>query len=77
MIVFFSNSITLNALFFVINILGLCLIAFLRNIRRRIFEIASQDNESDSVYRVNLHIFPISEKVPAMQLKVNQEKRDE
>jgi uncharacterized protein (TIGR02147 family) len=37
--------------------------------RRRIFEIASRDPVSDSVYRVNLHLFPISKTVPPSMLK--------
>ena len=39
--------------------------------RRRIFEIAAKDTECDSVYRVNLHLFPISENVPGERLKKN------
>jgi len=32
----------------------------LQRCRRRIFEIAAQDTERDVVYRVNLHLFPVS-----------------
>lgn len=41
----------------------------LQRCRRRIFEIASEDKQCNSVYRVNLHFFPLSEKIPSEQLK--------
>jgi uncharacterized protein (TIGR02147 family) len=41
----------------------------LQKCRRRIFEIAAGDKECDSVYRVNLHFFPVSGKIPETQLK--------
>jgi uncharacterized protein (TIGR02147 family) len=41
----------------------------LHKCRRRIFEIVSEDQDCNSVYRVNLHLFPVSEKVPSKQLK--------
>jgi uncharacterized protein (TIGR02147 family) len=44
----------------------------LQKCRRRIFEIASEDRKCNSVFRVNLHLFPVSEKVPDMQLKTRQ-----
>lgn len=44
----------------------------LHKCRRRIFEIAAEDKSCNSVYRVNLHLFPVSEKVPSMQLKTRQ-----
>jgi uncharacterized protein (TIGR02147 family) len=44
----------------------------LRKCRQRIFEIASKDTMRNSVYRVNLHLFPISETVPMEKLKKNQ-----
>lgn len=42
--------------------------------RRRIFEIASEDTVCDSVYRVNLHLFPISDTVPLKLVKRNKDK---
>lgn len=36
----------------------------LQKCRRRIFEIAAGDKECDSVYRANLHLFPVSGKIP-------------
>lgn len=41
----------------------------LQKCRRRIFEIAAGDKECDSVFRVNLHLFPVSEKIPDEHLK--------
>jgi uncharacterized protein (TIGR02147 family) len=41
----------------------------LQKCRRRIFEIASEDKQCNSVFRVNLHLFPVSEKIPNSQLK--------
>ena len=41
----------------------------LQKCRRRIFEIAAGDRECDSVYRVNLHLFPVSGKIPEVQRK--------
>jgi uncharacterized protein (TIGR02147 family) len=41
----------------------------LQKCRRRIFEIAAGDRACDSVYRVNLHLFPISGKIPGAQTK--------
>lgn len=44
----------------------------LQKCRRRIFEIAAEDRECNSVFRVNLHLFPVSEKIPDIQLKSGQ-----
>lgn len=41
----------------------------LQRCRRRIFEIASEDKNPNSVYRLNLHLFPISEKIPKEKRK--------
>jgi len=41
----------------------------LQKCRRKIFEIASADKECDSVYRVNLHFFPISDTIPREELR--------
>jgi uncharacterized protein (TIGR02147 family) len=41
----------------------------LHKCRRRIFEIAAEDKDCDSVYRVNLHLFPVSGKIPSVKLK--------
>ena len=41
----------------------------LQKCRRRIFEIAAEDKNCDSVFRVNLHLFPVSEKIPEARLK--------
>jgi uncharacterized protein (TIGR02147 family) len=32
--------------------------------RRRIMEIAANDTNCDSVYRINFHLFPVSEIIP-------------
>jgi len=32
--------------------------------RRRLLEIAAEDVKSNTVYRVNLHLFPVSKPVP-------------
>ncbi len=41
----------------------------LANCRRNILEIASKDDAGDGVFRVNLHLFPISQRVPETMLK--------
>ena len=43
--------------------------------RRRIMEIASKDAVSNAVYRVNLHLFPVSNKIADAQLKVKRIKK--
>ncbi len=42
--------------------------AELEKCRRRIFEIAAQDKTSNCVFRVNLHMFPVSGKIPDKEL---------
>lgn len=42
--------------------------------RKRILEITSEDSMSDSVYRVNLHLFPISKTVPKSLLRIKKVK---
>jgi uncharacterized protein (TIGR02147 family) len=49
----------------------------LQKCRRRIFEIAAGDKQCDSVYRVNLHFFPVSVKVPQTDLKISRGGRDD
>ena len=43
--------------------------------RRRVMEIASEDEKSNSVYRVNLHLFPVSDKIADVQLKAKRIKK--
>jgi uncharacterized protein (TIGR02147 family) len=45
--------------------------------RRRLMEIAAEDQASDRVYRVNLHLFPLSGQVPAERLKASGKVTDE
>jgi uncharacterized protein (TIGR02147 family) len=40
--------------------------------RRRILEIASNESESDSVYRINFHLFPLSKKAASTILKLRK-----
>jgi len=49
----------------------------LRICRRRIFEIAAEDTQCNSVYRVNLHLFPISGEIPSAHLKKKRGGRHE
>jgi uncharacterized protein (TIGR02147 family) len=44
----------------------------LQKCRRRIFEIAAADKECDTVYRLNLQLFPLSGKVPEARFKTNR-----
>ncbi len=41
--------------------------------RQRLLEISSQDKASNRIYRVNLHLFPMSRQIPQDKLKVNRE----
>ena len=42
--------------------------------RQRLLEIAAEDEKSDQVYRINLHLFPLSSRIPAGQLKKSETK---
>lgn len=44
----------------------------LQKCRRRIFEIAAADKQCDSVYRLNLQLFPLSGKIPEVRLKTSR-----
>jgi uncharacterized protein (TIGR02147 family) len=43
--------------------------------RQRLLEIAAQDKDSDRVYRVNLHLFPLSAQIPAQLRKIEKDER--
>jgi uncharacterized protein (TIGR02147 family) len=45
--------------------------------RQRLLEIAAADRHSDRVYRVNLHLFPLSSRIPAGQLKRSEARNEE